>query len=436
MRKLKVMIVLGLIVALTGFTSCKKDEPVQPHEASVQLSLEDVLCTEAWLKVSLTDGAEPRTVAIQQDGQRVLTVHLGSTDSLCVVEGLLPHRTYSFVGQLLRDSTAIDASTAVPATTMDTTTHNFTFHLDTLGVTSSTLSDVAIIDDTLAYAVGEIYLRDSTGQLDDTPYNLVKWDGARLGLKRIPFIGPCSAVNYPPLRAIWALSQGNILVTNGGSIVRYDGSSAVMDCRMNSLLTGAINKIYANNFGDIYVVGNSGTIVRYDGATWQRVQSGTTVTLNDVWGGSNWWVGQNGILIAAGNKYTAGKTQLLRISNTNEMDTISWLMQDRVINSIWFDGHNRVWVSGGGVFVNRGSGGWTEQPIPLIYTNRVRGNGQNDIWAVGDFGIAAHYNGLTWRDFREVRLDGNYESVAVKGNLMIAVGWIGNRAVILRGTDQ
>ena len=113
--------------------------PLQPHLSSVQLTVEDVSCTEAWLKVSLTDADEPRTVEIQRDGQQVISVQMGSsTDSLCLVEGLLPRHTYSFVAHRAGFLAGSDDSSAVQATTMDTTSHNFTFHLDTLGVTSST----------------------------------------------------------------------------------------------------------------------------------------------------------------------------------------------------------------------------------------------------------------------------------------------------------
>jgi len=58
---------------------------------------------------------------------------------------------------------------------------------------------------------------------------------------------------------------------------------------------------------------------------------------------------------------------------------------------------------------------WHEQPISLIYTDRIRGVSANDVWVVGDFCIAAHFNGFSWREFQEVRFDGIYESVAVKG---------------------
>ncbi len=48
----------------------------------------------------------------------------------------------------------------------DTTSHNYAWQTFILGDgNSSVLYDAAIIYDTLIYAVGEIYLKDSTGQL-------------------------------------------------------------------------------------------------------------------------------------------------------------------------------------------------------------------------------------------------------------------------------
>ena len=276
MRKLKVMIVLELMAVLTGFMSCKKDEPVQPHEASVQLALEDVSCTEAWLKVSLTDGAEPRTVALQQDGQRVLTVHMGNTDSLCVIEGLLPRHTYSFVAQRLRDSTVIDASSAVQATMMDTTSHNFHFQIDTLGVTSSTLYDVAIINDTLAYAVGELYLRDSTGQVDPIAYSIAIWDGSTWQMRRLFYDGNNLTA---PIRGVYAFGAMDVWLA-AGSVFHWNGVGLQAELSFSRLTLpspdGTVEKLWGSPDRRLFCVGNAGTIVEYDGS-WQRVESRTCI---------------------------------------------------------------------------------------------------------------------------------------------------------------
>src|SRR5438093_8493446 len=98
-----------LLLFLLAF-SCDTTEPPPPHQPSIQLSVEDVSCTEAWLKVSLTDANEPRNVTILNDGTRVLRAQLTNSDSVLVVENLLPHHSYTFLAQRLRDSTVIDAS--------------------------------------------------------------------------------------------------------------------------------------------------------------------------------------------------------------------------------------------------------------------------------------------------------------------------------------
>lgn len=62
--------------------------------------------------------------------------------------------------------------------TIDTTSHNFNFQTWRFGEhSSSTLYDVAIIDENNIWAVGEIYLNDSTGQPDPMPYNAIQWNG-------------------------------------------------------------------------------------------------------------------------------------------------------------------------------------------------------------------------------------------------------------------
>ena len=62
-----------------------------------------------------------------------------------------------------------------PLSGPDTTSHNFLWTLDTLGDgNSSTLYDVAIINDTLAYAVGEISVRNSIGGYRTPAFNFAR----------------------------------------------------------------------------------------------------------------------------------------------------------------------------------------------------------------------------------------------------------------------
>jgi hypothetical protein len=412
-----------------------KDEgtPPPPYVPTIQLSMEDASSTEAWLKIRLTDSAEPRTVVVRRDSQSVLTAQMTTNDSVLIDENLLPRRTYTYRAFRLNGTTPTDSSTPVQVTTMDTTSHNLTWQIDTLGATASTLYDVVIINDTLAYAVGEIYLRDSTGQLDPIPYNMAKWNGVSWQIMRIQFYTICGQMSRTPYAAksILAFDPNDVWIAMDGSqMARWNGTTQTATiCNPDPFV---INKIWGESPNSIWAVGLGGRIGHYVNGAWQRVESGTTVTLNDVWGGSNRWVGDNVVLVAASYKFEPGEMRIVRINASGLVDSLPWPMQDRRIHSVWFDGRSRVFTSGGGVFLYAGGSVWHEQPVPLIFTDRLRGTSANDIWVVGDFGIVAHFNGYTWRDFPEVRLSGIYESVDVKDGLMIAVGWTGNRAVVLR----
>jgi hypothetical protein len=422
-----------LFLTFCLFQSCNTTEPPTNGESPLTFSAIDASCTEIWLAVKLAAGAQPRTLTLQRDTQTILTTTLTAADTLIVDEGLLPNRQYTYT--LTRPNGILTDRLTAAITTMDTTSHDWVFDPPVLlgDGSSSVLYDVCILSDTLAYAVGAIYKRDSLGNWDPNAYNMVKWDGNTWELMRIPFIGPCSAVDYPPLKAIWAISANQILLTNGGAIATYNGTTTTLDCRMNSFLTGAINKLYATSAQDIYAVGNNGTIVHYSTGTWRRVESGTQVSLNDVWGGSNRWVGENVVVVAASNKFDPGEKKLIRIHSNGLVDSLSWPMQSRRIHSVWFDGQSSVFTSGGGVFRLRGGGVWDEQPISLIFTNRIRGSSASNIWVVGDFGIVAHFNGYSWHEFPELSISGIYQSVSVKDDLMVAVGSLGSRAVVVRG---
>ncbi len=402
--------------------ACDTSEPPAGGEPSVQFAAVDASCTEAWLEVKILAGVPQRTVRIQRDSITIFHSTITASETLIVDEGLLPNRLYNYT--LLRSTGLGTERATTQITTLDTTSHNFTWQTVLLGDGSgSALYDVALINDTLAYAVGEIYLAD-----DPSAYNMARWNGTSWQLLRIRSTGPCSGgVDYPPLRAVWTFSSSNILFTDGGAVFRYDGSNSTIDCRMNSLLSGAINRICGFAPNDVYLVGGGGTIVRYDGTAWLRIESGTTVELNDVWGGSNRSVGDNVVLVAASNKFSLGEKKLLRIHSDGIVDSLPWPMQDRRIHSVWFDAASRVYTAGGGVFEYRGGSSWREiTSIPLIYTDRIRGDAPNNIFVVGDFGIAAHFNGVSWMTYPELSIpQGVYQSVAVRGRMIMIVSTTG-----------
>jgi len=77
---------------------------------------------------------------------------------------------------------------------------------DTLGA-MGLIRDVWVFDRNNAWAVGEIYLNDSTGKPDmANPYNVAKWNGTRWQLSTSEDIGYL----YGQLYCIYAFSANDI----------------------------------------------------------------------------------------------------------------------------------------------------------------------------------------------------------------------------------
>jgi hypothetical protein len=383
------------------------------------------------LHIAVTNPATNETLALQRNGATVMTF-AAVADTNIADTALTQTTAYQYTARLTANNEATGTSNTLSAQTLAPTSHNFTWQTFLLGDgNNSSLYDVAILNDTLIYAVGELYLRDSSGAIGDTPYNLAKWNGVSWALKRIPFIGSCSAVDYPPLKAIWAFSPTEILVTNGGSIVRYDGTNSVMDCRMNSLLTGAINRIYGFNTNDVYVVGGAGSIVHYNGTTWRRLESGTTTRINDAWGVVNPVTGKEEVYCPVTDFFVPGDKRILRITEGARVDSIAWQPR-RNIYSVWSHNGFPLYVCGSTLHRQRG-GAWEEVSYGGNYAvNLIRGNAANDIIVAGDFGVIGHYNGLDWQmiglDFNTV-----YGSIAMNHRSVVIAGFRNARGIVMIG---
>jgi hypothetical protein len=431
------MPLLPLLLLPTLF-SCDTTDPPPPHQPSIQLSAEDVSCTEAWLKVSLTDANEPRTIAIQQDGHRVLTVRLVTTDSLLVVAGLLPRRSYTFLAQRLGDSTTIDASTPAQATTMDTSSHAFQFEIDTLGDgNSSVLYDVAIINDTLAYAVGEMYLRDSTGQLDPIRYNAAVWNGSTWNIIRVPYYYQGQPF-YNPIQTVYAFAPNDIWFAGNG-VIRWNGQQYIPVAIPPSVWgPNRINKIWGNSSNSLYIVGDGGSIAYYANGSWQHVESGTTLHVYDVSGGANASI-DNAVIGVAAQLFANLYHRILSLSPTPVIALPDSGIRGS-LHSVWFISGRKYYVVGDGMYSkysSTSSAPWValHPGLTQYYTYVIDGPAFNDIVVCGSFGEFLHFNGFSWRSFRETTgiSMGAYYEAAIKGSLCIAVGYESPCAIVAIG---
>lgn len=318
-----------------------------------------------------------------------------------------------------------------PAENTDTTSHNFVFSFDTLGEGNGTsLYDVAIINDTLAYAVGEIYLKDSTGQFDEHAYNLAKWDGKNWKLYKIMFFTFCDQLHMGsyPIKSIFAINDKEIWLNSNSELVKWNGiEQNSPECISISGL-----KIWALTANNIYVAGYNGGLIHYNGSMWKKLESGTNLPIRDIWGAQNQATGEWEILAIASNVSADQGRKLLRITENKvriQPDSgLSWSL-----SGLWFDAGKSYYISGDGLYNLSTIGSiWTRDNISPFYKTSVRGNNQNDVFVAGAYMLLMHYNGNSWYKYFE-NINGVLGRVEIKNNFVVAVGTANNRGIVVRG---
>lgn len=330
-----------------------------------------------------------------------------------------------------------DTTHKPPPVVPDTTSHNFMWALDTIGIQGQ-LSDVAIINDTDAWAVGEIYLYDSAaGHEDPTIYNAAHWDGHSWKPIRIWWDSTSNGIEQ--LNAIYAFGANDIWVGRGGLYHWLDGRW-IYDLSYHNPNQGAINRIWGLSNSDFYLAENNGYIVHWDGSGFSSIPSGTTLPIVDIYGDTNDITGQMEIAVAAsdGIQFPEGK-DLYHLSGTT-VTSISDSGLSVSLTALWFKSGKKYVLTGGGVAIKsvlQDTIPWnTSLTIAPTYSESVCGQDTNDIMITGDYGAVEHYNGRTWRAYSEVaamQTDGRLVRVQMKGNIVLAVGQNGHLPIALIG---
>ena len=246
--------------------SCKK-KPSEPDENSIQLFVEDVGVTDATFDVHFNGVNKPRSFFLKRNGTEILTITNAPNDTLVIDEQLQPKQSYTY-----KASTVIEGQTIstkeLQITTMDTTSHNFTWHIDTLGDgASSVLNDVAIVNENDVWAVGEIEVHDSSGGWRNPPYNIAHWNGVQWELRTLKFKFDFGE-NYATAEAIFAFDSNNIVVSSGGCVMKWNGQ---VWTNLDYLYHGEngignVYTIWGTSSNDFYGGGLNGSIVHWDGS--------------------------------------------------------------------------------------------------------------------------------------------------------------------------
>ncbi len=320
-----------------------------------------------------------------------------------------------------------------PPSEPDTTSHDFTWTTYTLGDGQSYLQDVYAVNDTDVWAVGEIYLKDSTGKLDLKMYNAIHWDGKMWKPQRV-FWHYQGQEGISALNAVSGFSSSDVWVAPAPA--HWDGVSWTSHT-VNDIATGTTYKIWGRSPDDVYFVGSNGSIMHYIPWIFQKMESRTTTDLLDISGVFK------GKIYACGGMYS-GIVLEYDGARWSEVDSLS----DSKIGrwSLWAD--EKFFCVGGHDlrYIDTKYGDTLRMPpkdilegglgagLPIV-TEGIHGSDRRNVFAVGSWQYVIHYNGKSWKWYDALwDLNGPTQyGVSATANSVFIVGENGGRATILVG---
>ncbi len=333
-----------ILILFFSTQSCKS--PTAPSgNGNLSLTVADVSCTEVWLNLKINNIPLPTNIVIKKNGSPFLSINLTSKDTTLYDSTLLPNKTYSYQAEYDKGFVT-EKSEAVTAKTMDTTSSNFTWQTFTFGVGGDNgFNDVAVVSPTSIWAVGKFSIQDSG------TYNAAHWDGKKWNYVKIQFYTVCGQEQKTTYaaRSIYVFNDSTIWIgMDGDQIAVLNGLNQTSI--MCLPISFGINKIWGENIKSVYVAGDGGNILHYNGQNWQKIESGTTLNIQDIWGVTDPTTGENQILCIASNIFTSDGNMLLQIKNNQAQVVSNQGLPPSYFSSVWFKNSNLAYLGGSGVF--------------------------------------------------------------------------------------
>ncbi len=441
-------LILFVCIAFAIWSNCRHETAVGPQGRPIELAVNWVGSVEVGLRLKKLGVTEPLRLSVQRDTTQVFSGTVTVAETTLVDTGLLPMQTYHYQALLSGDK---EVSKVLTVTTMDTTSHEFSWEMIELGNFGGFFKDVAAISENDVWAVGFLPVQPMS-TVDAN--NAAHWDGQSWTLHRILFPTFCgsSGQTGAPAEAVFAFSSDDVWFTNGGTFVQWDGSRFNRICMERGFLRGGILKLWGTSSENIFGVGHSGEIIQFDGTEWKRMESGTNIDLWDIWGLSAdniWAVGHCGFLRFCEDHngegvllhYDGARWQT-KASTTIPIEPPPPNMLTGALKAVWSSQQTLYVPAGSGIYresLRFGTGRlepWQQIAIPVGFTFGMHGLADNDVVVVGDAGSILHWNGASWRHypFFDASLPQTVWSVSMATNgEVFAVGTRDGKAIIYHG---
>jgi hypothetical protein len=330
---------------------------------------------------------------------------------------------------------------------LETTSHAMTWEVDTIftGFVNYA-NDVAIIDDTTIWVVGEFELDDPEDTLTNFEgrFNLIKYDGKTWTLDRIMEPGWSSIARA---EAIFAFSKNDVWVGNYGSPMYWNGDE--WQGRAQGFgwesVGGNIHTIWGSGPDDVFFGSVDGQINHWDGTGFERMETPTAIHIVDIWGtGPNdvWAVGFDllGGGISTVIHYDGNAWSLIyELGVTPGWESVETSLSGdlRAIQTYPFaEGEAWIMANTYGIYHKTLEESPDAELIPMAYTGHplahMRGNHPNDLFIAGHNSGMYHWNGISIQEYflpGEVYMKG----LVINNNQVFAVGWDTGYSIVFKG---
>ena len=440
MTKGMVCNVLFICLIMLVFEFCSEWDGGMEEEEDYEVFVEaeDIFCTEVVLRVGLPDSGVAQDFNLVRDDSVVGVYCSSDNDTVIIDGGLMPDRDYEYRVDLVDGGRVRVSSESVVVHTLDTTSHEIQWYIDTLGIGGGYVNDVWIVNENDIYVVGMFRLPDPDSSWNGTGYeefNAAHWNGEEWEL-----LGIYS--NTLDLYSIWYFDEDNIWVTDYCSPIHWDSKEWKLYHLQNMGLDVCAGfGVWASSSDDIYFVGRKGSIVHYDGKDFKKMESGTDIHLRGIWGLDKehiWVVGTSRdhsrsiVLQKEGNGWKS-------IYYTQPHDG----KPGGSYFDVWTDRPTRLYFNGltGRGLMDLATGKVEKIDEPGQWAGlSIMGTECNDIFAVGQGSEVLHFNGKSWHLYRQFQeLYSTYvewrcvyvtKNVVVVGGIYPTLQWL---PIVLRG---
>jgi hypothetical protein len=422
-----------IITASIYLTSCNLQEPVR-FDGEISVSAEMVRSTEITIRVRGSSNIHPMRIRLQEPGGDTIAswnCFGASFDTVLRRSNLSPQQDASCKAYISSQTGHdLDSSAVLSVETMGITSHSFQWNKEAIGLWTSYLSDVSIVDDSCVWVVGNIYRRSQSDPSQLLIYGAAYWLGDSWRLLEVPYHIDSSTVMPGELVAVHAVSRTRVYAASYGELLMWDGSSWSTKAIFYKSwpFTHFINSVRAVDEHLVYCGAADGVVYAVTDTSWTEISLAPGLDCVDLYSARNTRTGRDEVLAAFSAQGGGAGRALFSLDG---LDAQPVLLDGigSTITGLWFEPGSLYFAAGDVVYTSvRRSTNLRWAPDSYVQVSgtapaTLRGNELNDILLLTQFGQLVHFNGVSLRQYPSVDASGGvYRRIDFKGNLAVGVG--------------